>query len=309
MFSKNQAAENMKVSVVGQNNTVLLIAQHICRLKEVTELALVDEVHGIPNFTLTELKRIASIVRSDVRLIAGRNPSILADSEIVVCCPFDCNQLQKPSQFGYAGSVGSTNTDQTKGIHQHAPKAKIVVATYPSSDIVQSVHQSINANLGQVIGISGCLINTDLKIGISEAVGVSVEDVVSLIIGNDDECHMLPQYCRAGGIPIDQLLSRNQIVKLGSHVRNQPKKSVSTDFLHTISTLTAEVVNTILLDKKRIMTVATVIETNDTEVCLNLPAKIGQNGAEKFTSLHLTNEQLEEFTGLVKRAITQRSRL
>ena len=121
----------MKVSVVGQNNTVSLIAQHICRLKEVTELALVDEVHGIPNFTLTELKRIASIVRSDVRLIAGRNPSVLADSEIVVCCPFDCNQLQKPSQFGYAGSVGSTNTDQTKGIHQHAPKANIVVATYP----------------------------------------------------------------------------------------------------------------------------------------------------------------------------------
>jgi malate/lactate dehydrogenase len=130
---------------------------------------------------------------------------------------------------------------------------------------------------------------------------------VSLIIGNDDEYHMLPQYCCAGGIPIDQLLSQNQIAKLGSNVRNQPKKLVYTDFVHTISVLTAQVVKTILLNKKRIIAVTTMIEANGIEVCLNLPAKIGRNGAEKLTSLHLTNKQLEQFMALVKKAATQRS--
>ena len=297
----------MKVSVVGQKNTVLLIAQHICRLKEVTELALVDEVHSIPSFILAELKMVASILRSDVRLMASRNPSVLADSEVVVYCPFDFNQLQKPSQAGYSRSFESTNKDRIGGISQYAPEAKIVVATHPSTEIVQSIHQNSNANLGQVIGISGYLINTDLKVEISEAVGVSVEDVVSLIIGNDDEYHMLPQYCCVGGIPIDQLLGQNQIAKLGSNVRNQPKKLVYTDFVHTISVLTAQVVKTILLNKKRIIAVTTMIEANGIEVCLNLPAKIGRNGAEKLTSLHLTKKQLEQFMALVKKAATQRS--
>ncbi|MBD69869.1 hypothetical protein CMK21_07085 [Candidatus Poribacteria bacterium] len=297
----------MKVSVVGQKNAVLLIAQHICRLKEVTELALVDEVHSIPDFILAELKMVASILRSDVRLIASRNPSVLAGSEVVVYCPFDFNQPKKPSPAGYFRSFESTNKDRIGGVYQHAPEAKIVVATHPSTEIVQSIHQNSNANLGQVIGISGYLINTDLKVEISEAVGVSVEDVVSLIIGNDDEYHMLPQYCCAGGIPIDQLLSQNQIAKLGSNVRSQPKKLVYTDFVHTISVLTAQVVKTILLNKKRIMAVATMIEANGIEVCLNLPAKIGRNGAEKLTSLHLTNKQLEQFMALVKKAATQPS--
>ena len=299
----------MKVGVVGQSNTIALIAQYICRLKRVTELALVSEVHGVPNFTFAELKRSTSIARSDVQLTASRNPFVLTGSEVVVYCPFDFNQSQKPSQVGNVGSLGSRNKDFTTGIHQHAPKAKIVVATYPSVDIVQFVHQSGDANLGQVIGVSGYLINTDLKISISEAVGVSIEDVISLIIGNDDECYMLPQYCRAGGIPIDQLLSRTQVLKLGSNVRNQPKKVVYTDLLHSISALTTQVVNAILLDKKRIITVATMIKAGDVEVCLNLPAKVGRNGAEKFPLLHLTNEQLEQFTGLVKKTITQRSRL
>jgi malate/lactate dehydrogenase len=231
----------------------------------------------------------------------------LAGSEVVVYCPFDFNQPQTPSPAGYFRSFESTNKDRIGGIYQHAPEAKIVVATHPSTEIVQSIHQNSNVNLGQVIGISGYLINTDLKVEISEAVGVSVEDVVSLIIGNDDEYHMLPQYCCVGGIPIDQLLSQNQIAKLGSNVRNQPKKLVYTDFVHTISVLTAQVVKTILLNKKRIIAVTTMIEANGIEVCLNLPAKIGRNGAEKLTPLHLTNKQLEQFMALVKKAATQQS--
>ena len=154
----------MKVSVVGQKNAVLLIAQHICRLKEVTELALVDEVHSIPSFILAELKMVASILRSDVRLIASRNLSVLAGSEVVVYCPFDFNQPKKPSPAGYFRSFESTNKDRIGSVYQHATEAKIVVATHPSTEIVQSIHQNSNANLGQVIGISGNLINTDLKV-------------------------------------------------------------------------------------------------------------------------------------------------
>ena len=299
----------MKVSIIGQKNAVLLIAQHICRLKEVTELALVDDVHRISSLALAELKRVACLGRSDVHLIASRSPSVVSGSEVLVYCPFDFSQLSKSSQAGYLRSFEFENKDQFGSVFQHALEAKIVVAAHPSAEIVQFVHQNNNANLGQVIGVSGHLVNTDLKIGISEAVGVSVEDVVSMIIGNDDEYYMLPQYCCAGGIPIDQLLSRNQIVKLDSAVRNQPKKLIFTDFVHTISILTAQVVNTILLDKKRIIVAATVVEADDMEVCLNLPVKVGRSGAEKLTSLPLTNKQFEQFVELIKKAATQRSNL
>ena len=79
--------------------------------------------------------------------------------------------------------------------------------------------------------------------------------------------------------------------------------------MHTISILTAQVVNTILLDKKRIIVAATVVEADDMEVCLNLPVKVGRNGAEKLTSLPLTNKQFEQFVELIKKTATQRSNL
>ena len=53
----------MKVSIIGQKNTVLLIAQHICRLKEVKELVLVDDVHRISSLALaSKLPQLQIIV-------------------------------------------------------------------------------------------------------------------------------------------------------------------------------------------------------------------------------------------------------
>ena len=101
----------MKVSIIGQKNTVLLIAQHICRLKEVKELVLVDDVHRISSLALAELKRVACIGRSDVHLITSRNPSVVTGSEVLVYCPFDFSQLSESPQAGYLRSFEFENKE------------------------------------------------------------------------------------------------------------------------------------------------------------------------------------------------------
>jgi malate dehydrogenase len=294
----------MKVSIIGQGDIVLSVASAICQLSLVAEVMLVDTNRRVYCGVLQDLRAAIASMGSDTKVLSANNLGALVGSEIIVLLP-------SLARFKWAQAQRSANAALVRqfahGIKRHTPTAKIVVATPPAATMAFIMYRELGAEPRQVIGHCGSIANANLKTLIADKLGVSAWDVTTLVIGNDGTVFPLFQYCCVNGIPIDQLLNTGQDRELMEAV-NDKRNQALVSHSYNLSVSLSQIVATIAVDKKRIMTVSSLIKVDTSEVYLNVPTKIGRNGAEEIVQLNLTNSQREQFTKLVARSITEQQR-
>jgi malate dehydrogenase len=240
----------------------------------------------------------------DTRLLASKDPAALSDSEIVILLPHSKPTSLRSTQVQHSLNF-SLVRNFAQSIKQYAPAARVVVAMQPAASLAFLVYRELKADAGQVIGLSGGIANAYLKAQIAERLGVSAQDVTTLVIGNDETIYPLPQYCRVSGIPLNQLLNAQQIGELTVATNALHKRSANADFTYSLSVLITQIVTAIALDKKRIMTVSSLIKARESEVYLVVPTKIGRNGGEEILQLDLTDAQRKQFTQVVAKSIKE----
>ena len=253
---------------------------------------------------IQDLHAAAASVGSDTRILTAGNLAALAGSEIVILLP-------SLSRYGWTNAQRSSNAAPVRhfaqGIRQHAPTAKIVVATPPAAAMAYVIYREIGAEPRHVIGLCANIVNANVNAQIADKLGVSVRDVTTLIIGDDHSVTPLTQYCCVNGIPVDQLLNTGQIREI-TDVVNDSRNQALVNQPYNLSVWLSKIVTAIAVDKKRVMTVSSLIKVGASEVYLNVPAKIGKHGAEEVVQLNLTKSQLERFTKLVARSISEQQR-
>lgn len=160
----------------------------------------------------------------------------------------------------------------------------------------------LSADISKMIGGSACRIlgipatgSAYLRRHIANQIGVATEDITTFTIGNDQEVQIIPQYCRVNGIPIQHFLSNSQI----NEIISLKRIPISIDL---IKVSLSQVVDAIIQDKKRLLTVASSTHTTH-HIFLRLPTRIGQTGAESTFPLDLEPQQLEKFTRLVTNCV------
>ena len=289
----------MKVSILGRGDSTLAVASEICHSHVVSEVALVDETQGLPRGVTQELEASLAVGGHDVTISVSRTSAALADSEVVI--------LLSPSS---RAAVNSQQTNRNanlalarysaKNLKQHAPQARILVAMPPANFLAHLIHRELESEPGQVIGLSSIRASAYLKHQIANHFRVSATDVATLVVGNDERVLVLPQYCRINGIPIDQLLSDSQIRELTGI--NESARAHA-DSPYNLSVCLRQIVGAIGLDKKKIISVGTLIQASTSSVYLSVPAKIGGCGVEEIIKLELTDKQQQQFTQLVSRSI------
>lgn len=294
----------MKVSIIGQGDIVLPVASAICQPGLVTEVMLVDNNRRVSSGVLQDLRAAIASVGSDTKVLSANNLAALVESEIIILLP-------SLSRLSWTQAQRSANAALVRqfalGVKRHAPAAKIVVAIPPAATLAFVIYRELGAEPRQVIGLCGNIADANLKVQIADRLGVSVRDVTTLVIGNDETVFPLFQYCCVNGIPVNQLLNTGQIREL-MEVANDKRNQALVNHPYNLSVSLSQIVTAIAVDKKRIMNVSSLIKVGALEVYLNVPTKIGRNGAEEIVQLNLTNSQREQFTKLVARSITEQQR-
>ena len=294
----------MKVSIIGQRDNLPAVASAICQPGLVAEVMLVDNDQGVTSTVVQDLRAAAASVGSDTKVLAATNFTALSGSEIIILQP-------SMSRFSWTPAQRKSNATLARrfaqGVKQHAPTAKIVVAIPPAATMAFVVHRELGAQPRQVIGLCGNIVNANLKPLIADKLGVSVRDVSTLAVGNDESVIPLFQYCCVNGIPVDQFLNTGQIRELAEAANNKRNQSLVNQ-PYNLTAWISKIVTAIAVDKKRIMTVSSLIKSGTSEVYLNVPTKIGRNGAEEIVPLNLTESQREAFTKLAARSITEQQR-
>ena len=234
-----------------------------------TEVMLVDNDQEVSFRAVQDLRAAAASVGSDTKVLSATNPAALVGSEIIILLPslsrFSWTPAQRKSNAALVRRVA-------QGIKQHAPTAKIVVAIPPAATMAFVIHRELGTQPGQVIGLCGNIVNANLKAQIADKLGVSVRDVTTLVIGNDECVFPLFQYCCVNGIPVDQLLNTEQIRELAETANDKRNQSL-VNHSYNLTSWISQIVSAIAVDKKRIMTVSSLIKVDTSEVFLNVSDK------------------------------------
>jgi len=186
-------------------------------------------------------------------------------------------------------------------LSRHVPESSVIIMTEPV-DMLTAVFATVSGMpRAKLLGLGSLLDSTRLRYAIARDLGVSVENVSAMVIGQHGEHMIVPaRYCSVSGIPILSLMLPEQFESLvdetrraGDFIVEMAKRSSA---YYAPSAAAAELIDAICRDLKRVLPVSMLLdgEFGIEGVALSVPAVIGKNGAERLTLPKLTAEELDQ---------------
>lgn len=285
-----------KIAIVGAGNVGATCA-HWAAAKELGDIVLVDVVDGIPQGKALDLMEAAPVEGFDAIITGTNSYADTAGSDVVV---ITAGIARKPGMS--RDDLLATNCKIVKNVTEEviktSPDAFIIVVTNPLDIMTYVAYKASGLPPNKVFGMSGILDSARFRTFVALELGISFEDVTTLVLGgHGDDMVPLVRYTYAGGIPIEKLLPREKINSLVERTRKGGAEIVN--YLKTGSAFYApgasvvQMIEAVLKDKKRILPVAAYLqgEYGEKDIYLGVPAVIGGNGVEKIIEINLTAEE------------------
>ncbi|MGB3479485.1 MAG: malate dehydrogenase [bacterium] len=287
-----------KVSIIGSGNVGSSTALYLAE-KKIADISLIDVVEGLSEGKALDAEESAPIRKYDIELRGTTDFSELAGSDVVVVT---AGIARKPGMS--RADLLSTNAKIMKSVSekiaQYAPNSIIVMVTNPL-DVMSYVALKITGfALKKVVGMAGILDATRFRYFVAQKLGVAVGDTTAMVLGgHGDSMVPLPRYSTVGGIPITEILSKDEIDKIIERTRKGGAEIVG--YLKTGSAYyapaasVAEMVECIIRDKKRILPCSAYLrgEYGIEGIFVGVPVLLSKNGIDRIIELELIPEEKE----------------
>ncbi len=286
-----------KITVVGAGNVGATAAQRVAEKNLARSVVMVDVIEGIPQGKALDQWQSAPIEGFDSRVVGSNGYDAAAGSELFIVT---AGIARKPGMSRddlvktNAGIVDSVS----KEIRRVAPDSIIIVVSNPLDVMCYVAMRASGFPRERVIGMAGVLDTARYRAFLAEALDVSVEDIQAMVLGgHGDTMVPLVSYTTVSGIPVTQLISKDQLDAIVTRTRNGGAEIVN--FLKTGSAYYApssaavQMAEAIVLDKKRILPCAAWLtgEFGLKDVFCGVPCKLGRRGLERVIEVQLTAEE------------------
>ncbi len=285
-----------KITVVGAGN-VGATAAHWIASKELGDVVLVDIAEGIPQGKGLDLAQAAPVEGYDVRLTGTNGYEETKNSDVVI---ITAGLPRKPGMS--RDDLLKTNADivskVTDEIASRSPEAVLIVVSNPLDAMCQVALKRSGFPKHRVIGMAGVLDSARMRCFLAEALDVSVENVTAFVLGgHGDTMVPLPRYSTCAGIPVTELLPKEQLDAIVKRTANGGAEIVG--LLKTGSAYYApsagavEMAEAILKDKKKILPCAAYLEGEYgiNNLYVGVPCKLGARGLEQIIEVNLMAEE------------------
>src|SRR5438128_9322393 len=285
-----------KITVVGAGNVGATTAHRLVD-KELGDVVLVDIIEGMPQGKALDLAESGPVEGYDCRLIGSNGYRETANSDIVV---ITSGIARKPGMSRddllntNAGIVGSV----VEEVARYSPNAILIIVSNPLDAMCQVALRRSGFPKNRVIGMAGVLDSARMRTFLAEALTVSVENVTAFVLGgHGDTMVPLVRYSTCAGIPVGELLSKEQIDAIvkrtaggGAEIVNLLKTGSA---YYAPSAAAVEMTESILKDKKKILPCAAYLEGEYgvNGLYVGVPCKLGAKGLEQVIEITLTAEE------------------
>jgi malate dehydrogenase len=282
-----------KVTVIGAGNVGATTAQRIVEAG-LADVVLIDIVEGLPQGKGLDLAEAAPVVGHDARIRGTNDYADTADSDIVVVTSGLARQPGMSRDDLLAKNAGIVRSVVEQAARQ-SPEAILIVVTNPLDAMCHVALQASGFPRERVIGMAGVLDSARFRTFIAEELGVSVEDTHAFVLGgHGDTMVPLPRYSTVAGVPITELLSPERVQALCERTANGGAEIVALlktgSAFYAPAASTFEMVEAILLDRKRVLPCAVLLqgEFGVDGLFVGVPAVLGAGGLERVFEIELT---------------------
>jgi len=266
-------------------------------LRDYADVVLVDIVEGLPQGKSLDLMQVGPLMGFDSNLSGANSYEETAGSRVVV---ITSGIARKPgmsrddllkTNMGIVGSV-------TEQVVKTSPEAIIIVVSNPLDAMCHVAFDQARFPRERVIGMAGVLDSARFRTFIAMEADVSVQDVSAMVLGgHGDTMVPLSRYSTIAGIPITEYLPADRVKAIEERTANGGAEIVGLlktgSAYYAPGTSTVEMVDSILLNKKRILPCSVMLqgEYGIDGLFVGVPIKLGSAGLEEVVQLTLTNDE------------------
>jgi len=285
-----------KVTVVGSGNVGAEVAQRLVD-RQIADVVMVDILEGVPQGKALDMLESGPIEGYDVKIRGTNDYADTANSDLVV---ITAGFARKPGMS--RDDLLRKNHEVVKGVTEqvakYSPEAILIVVTNPLDAMVQTAFRVSGFPKNRVIGMAGVLDTARYRTFIAEALNVSVLDVHGFVLGgHGDTMVPVPRYTSVAGIPVEDLMPREQLEAIIKRTRNGGAEVVNLlktgSAFYAPSSAVLEMVDSIFADRKKILpcTVYLEGEYGIHGVFVGVLVKLGVRGVEEIVEIKLTPEE------------------
>jgi malate dehydrogenase len=294
-----------KISLIGAGNIGGTLA-FLSGLKKLGDITILDIVQGIPEGKSLDISQSGSVEGFDSFISGGQDYSLLQGSDVVIVT---AGVARKPgmSRDDLLEINTSIISKIANNIKIHCPKAFVIIITNPLDAMVWVMKEVSGLPASQIVGMAGVLDSARFRHFLSLELGVSVNDVHSMIMGgHGDTMVPLIRYTSVSGISLPNLIEAGYITEervnlLVDRTRKGGGEIVS--LLKTGSAFYAPASSAIamaesyLYDQRRLLPCAAWLqgEYGVYDLYVGVPAIIGAKGVEKIIELPLNEKEKRMF--------------
>ena len=285
-----------KVTVVGAGNVGATTAQRIHQLGY-ADVVLVDVVEDLPQGKSLDMLESAPVMGTDAKIVGSNSYEATADSDVVV---ITAGIARRPgmSRDDLLLTNMRITASVTEQVVKFSPNCIIMPVTNPLDAMVQNVYESSGFPRNRVFGMAGVLDTARFRTFIAEELNVSVEDIQAFVLGgHGDDMVPLVRFTNVGGIPLSELMAEEKIDQLVKRTRSGGGEIVELlkegSAYYAPSAAITQMVESVLLDKKRILPACAYLEGEFgiNGLCVGVPVKLGANGMEQVMEIKLTADE------------------
>lgn len=285
-----------KVTVVGAGNVGATTAQRLFE-RGYMDVVLIDVVEDMPQGKALDIAESGPVLGVDTSIIGSNSYDASADSDLVV---ITAGIARKPGMsrddllFTNMKIVGSV----TEEVVKRSPNATLIIVSNPLDAMVQHSWSVSGFPKNRVVGMAGVLDTARFRTFLAQELAVSVKDVQAYVLGgHGDQMVPLTHYTTIGGVPIADLLSAEALERIIKRTQGGGGEIVALlktgSAFYAPSAAVAEMVDAILLDQKRQLPCAALLEGEYgvTGLYMGVPVILGAGGVERVLELKLTADE------------------
>ncbi len=298
-----------KITVIGAGNVGATCANVIAHKDLTREVVLVDIKEGVAEGKALDIWQTSSINNFNTRVIGVTNDYLKTKGSSIVVITSGLPRKPGMSRDDLIKTNALIVKEVTEKVVKYSPEAIIIVVSNPLDVMTYAAYRAARKNSSKVFGMAGILDTGRYKAFIADALGVSPKDIHSLLLGGHGDAMVpLPRFTSVSGIPITDLLNKEEIDKIVERTKKGGGELVNlmgTSAWYAPGAAAAQMVEAIVDDQKRIFPVCTLLngEYGLKDVYMGVPVKLGSNGIEEIIELNLVKEEqkmLEDSANSVK---------
>ncbi|MCL6453323.1 MAG: malate dehydrogenase [Alicyclobacillus sp.] len=287
-----------KITVIGAGFTGATTAFMLAS-RELGDVVLLDipQLENATKGKALDMLEAMPVIGSDVRITGTAHYEDTADSDLVI---ITAGVARKPGMSRddlvttNAGIVRSV----TEQVVRYSPNSILVVLSNPVDAMTYVAFRASGFPRERVIGQAGVLDTARFNAFVAAALNVSVAEVHGFVLGvHGDDMVPLVRYSNVGGVPLEQLLPKDQLDAIVERTRTGGGEIVNllgngSAYYAPAAALT-QMAEAILKDKRRLLPAIAYLtgEYGYDNLFLGVPTILGRSGIEQIVSLELTPDE------------------